>query len=64
MLMFACLILLGIFSATDSGLTRAEGSILIIIYLGYVYYLLANRNKLAESEGGESSRMKILLGQV
>lgn len=55
MLMFACLILLGIFSATDSGLTRAEGSILIIIYLGYVYYLLANRNKLAESEGGESS---------
>lgn len=55
MLMFACLILLGIFSATDSGLTRTEGSILIIIYLGYVYYLLANRNKLAESEGGESS---------
>lgn len=55
MLMFACLILLGIFSATDSGLTRTEGSILIIIYLCYVYYLLANRNKLAESEGGESS---------
>ena len=55
MLMFACLILLGIFSATGSGLTRTEGSILIIIYLGYVYYLLANRNKLAESEGGESS---------
>lgn len=55
MLMFACLILLGIFSATDSGLSRGEGSILIIIYLGYVYYLLANRNKLAESEGGESS---------
>jgi len=56
MLMFACLILLGIFSATDSGLTRVEGSILIIIYLGYVYYLLANRNKLAESEGGDSSQ--------
>ena len=55
MLMLACLILVGIMSMTESGLTRTEGAILVLIYLGYVYYLLSNRNKLAEDEGGESN---------
>lgn len=55
MLMLTCLILVGIMSMTDSGLNRTEGAILVVIYLGYVYYLLSNRNKLAEDEGGESN---------
>jgi cation:H+ antiporter len=64
LIMFSSIGLLTFFLLTGDVLTRAEGAILMALYIAYIYWLLSNREEILEDELGEGEQVERRLNRT